>query len=314
MEGYNDDDYRIYQAWVDGVTDEASGSQVGYDASPFAEKAVVHGGKQSMPFMYDNTASPYVSEATREFETAQNWTGNGASEICIWTRGYPAVTTTAVTETGGKMTLTGAGADIWGTSDECTYACKTLTGDGTIIARVTNTGTGTQTWAKGGVMIRDSINGGAAQAIMAITTPGTNGGQLPVSDDQGRRICHLRQHCGGRRSLLGEDRAGRRELHGLRFSRRQGLEQDRHGAHHDGGPRADRPGRDVAPGRRGPDLPVRGHRHDRHGCRRLAGRCDQRGPVQRCGKHVLDHRGQRGQERHGHQRYGGPSRPTGLAG
>jgi hypothetical protein len=175
MEGYNDTDRRIYDAWVDGVTDKASGSQVGYDESPFAEKAIVHGGKQSMPLMYNNAASPYLSEATCEFGTARNWTGNGASEICLWTRGYPAVTTTAVAEAGGKMTLTGSGADIWGTSDECTYAYKTLTGDGTIIARVTSTGTGTQTWAKGGVMIRDSINGGAAQAIMAITTPGANG-------------------------------------------------------------------------------------------------------------------------------------------
>ncbi len=122
-----------------------------------------------MPMAYDNTASPYVSEAEREFETAQNWTGNGASEVCVWTRGYPAPTAVAVTETNGKMSLTGAGADIWNNSDEFTYAYKTLNGDGTIIARVASNGTGTNTWAKGGVMIRDTVNGGSMHAMMVIT-------------------------------------------------------------------------------------------------------------------------------------------------
>ncbi|MGE5293940.1 MAG: discoidin domain-containing protein, partial [Solirubrobacterales bacterium] len=169
MEGYDDDANRIYQAWADGVSDGSSGSQVGYDVSPFAEKVLVHGGKQSMPLAYDNSASPYYSEATRQFESAQNWTGNGASELCVWTRGYPAPAAVAVTETGGKMSLTGAGADIWNTSDEFTYAYKTLTGDGNIITRVTSNGAGTNAWAKGGVMIRDSINGGSTHATMAIT-------------------------------------------------------------------------------------------------------------------------------------------------
>ncbi len=175
MESYNDDDNRIYQTWVDGLTTQASGSQVGYDESPFAERKTVHGGMQAMPFMYDNTASPYVSEAEREFDPAQNWTGNGASEVCVWTRGYPAPTAVAVTETGGKMSLTGAGADIWGNSDEFTYASKTLSGDGTIIARVTGTGTGSNTWAKGGVMIRDSANGGSMHAMMVMTGDSTAG-------------------------------------------------------------------------------------------------------------------------------------------
>jgi hypothetical protein len=171
FEAYTDDEgSRIYEAWADGVTDPANGgSTVGYMTAPFAERAIIHGGKQSMPLAYDNTKSPYFSETSTEFESPQNWTGSGAAELCVWTRGYPAVTTTAVTETGGKMTLTGSGADIWANSDECTYAYKTLTGDGSMIARVTNIGPGTQTWAKGGIMIRDSVNGGSTQAIMALT-------------------------------------------------------------------------------------------------------------------------------------------------
>ncbi|MGE5297468.1 MAG: LamG-like jellyroll fold domain-containing protein, partial [Solirubrobacterales bacterium] len=175
FESYNDDDNRIYDTWLDGIATGASNSTIGYMEAPFAEKTVVHAGKQSMPMAYDNTISPYISEGEREFEAAQNWTGNGASEISVWTRGYPAPTAVAVTETGGKMSLTGAGADIWNNSDEFTYAYKTLTGDGTLIARVVSNGTGTNTWAKGGVMIRDSVNGGSMHAMMVITGATSSG-------------------------------------------------------------------------------------------------------------------------------------------
>ncbi|MGE5295325.1 MAG: LamG-like jellyroll fold domain-containing protein [Solirubrobacterales bacterium] len=90
FEAYNDDDNRIYAIWVDGVTNKASGSQVGYSESPFAERAVVHGGDQSMPLLYDNTASPYYSEAERTFDTAQNWTTYGADSLCVYFRGLAA--------------------------------------------------------------------------------------------------------------------------------------------------------------------------------------------------------------------------------
>jgi len=177
FESYTDDEgSRIYEYWLDGIADAAfGGSTIGYMEAPFAERTVVHAGRQAMPFAYDNTKAPYYSEAVKEFSSTQNWTGSGASELCVWTRGRPALTTTTVTETGGKMTLTGGGADIWNNSDEFTYAYKTLSGDGSLVARVTSTGTGTQTWAKGGVMIRDSVNGGSTHAMMVITTPGANG-------------------------------------------------------------------------------------------------------------------------------------------
>jgi hypothetical protein len=109
FESYTDDEgSRIYEYWFDGIADTAlGGSTVGYMEAPFAERTVVHAGKQSMPFAYDNTKAPYFSETVKEFASVQNWTGSGATELCVWTRGRPALTTTAVTETGGKMTLHG---------------------------------------------------------------------------------------------------------------------------------------------------------------------------------------------------------------
>ncbi|MBP7052894.1 MAG: carbohydrate binding domain-containing protein [Phycisphaerae bacterium] len=177
----------IWHAWLDGMTTGASGSQVGYDNVPFAETSIVHGGKQSMPLTYDNdgtfregtqyerTGVPFYSEAEREFDPLQDWSVHGATELSLWVRGYPAVTAVTVTETAGKMTLIGKGADIWGNSDEFVYAFKTLTGDGTMVARVVSNGTGSSTWAKGGVMIRDSLNGGSTHAMMVITAGGGNG-------------------------------------------------------------------------------------------------------------------------------------------
>jgi len=177
FDSYTDEEgSRIYEAWADGVTDSANGgSTVGYMTAPFAEQSVIHSGTQSMPLAYDNTKAPFFSETTKEFDTPQNCTGSGATDLCVWTRGYPAMVSTPVSETGGKMSVTGAGADIWGNTDEFTYAYKTLNGDGSLIARVASTGTGSNTWAKGGVMIRDTVNGGSMQAMMVITTPGTNG-------------------------------------------------------------------------------------------------------------------------------------------
>ena len=95
FESYSDDRNRIYDTWIDGLTDGKSGSQVGYDAAPFAEQKVIHGGKQSMPLKYDNTAKSF-SEAVRTFGPAQNWTANGIKSLSLYFQG-------AATNTGGQL-------------------------------------------------------------------------------------------------------------------------------------------------------------------------------------------------------------------
>ena len=70
--------------------------------------------------------------------------------------------------------MNGIGADIWGTSDQFRYAYKTLTGNGTIVARV-NSVYSSDVWAKAGVMIRQSIEPGSTHAFMALTASGGNG-------------------------------------------------------------------------------------------------------------------------------------------
>jgi len=179
FETYNDDegtDTRIYETWVDGwVT--GNGATVGNWDPPFAERTIVHGGLQSMPFDYNNLNPPYYSEVYREFAPVQDWTVNGVTDLSLWVRGYAAMQTVAITETAGKMTLTGAGRDIWDNYDDFTFAYKKLSGNGSMVARVVNIGAGTNTWAKGGVMIRDSLNGGSTfvDMVMNANTDGTAG-------------------------------------------------------------------------------------------------------------------------------------------
>jgi hypothetical protein len=92
MENYNDLDpadplsNRIFNAWIDGLTDSAKGgSVVGYDNAPFAELNIVHSGNQSMPMTYDNAVGK--SEATLTLTNKRDWTVNGVDTLTIWFRG-----------------------------------------------------------------------------------------------------------------------------------------------------------------------------------------------------------------------------------
>jgi hypothetical protein len=177
MERYTDEegtDSRIYETWIDGYVDGSSGSIVGNINPPFAERTIVHSGRQSMPMDYNNIDLPYYSEAYREFSPLQNWTVNGVTDLVLWVRGWPAQP--AVNETApGMFTVSGSGADIWANADQFTFVYKTLNGDGAISARVVSNGTGSNAWAKGGVMIRDSLAAGSVHAHMDLTG-GAGGG------------------------------------------------------------------------------------------------------------------------------------------
>ena len=87
FEDYTDDEgNRIYEAWVDGWTND-TGSQVGYLQAPFAEQGTVHGGGQSMPLDYDNGAAPFYSEAEYTFAASQDWTTNGVDTLLLFVHG-----------------------------------------------------------------------------------------------------------------------------------------------------------------------------------------------------------------------------------
>jgi hypothetical protein len=93
FEAYNDDEgkgTRIYETWIDGYGTTTNGAQVGYLQAPFAEKTTVRGGKQGMPLSYSNMAPITASEATRTFDSPQDWTKHGIATLVLFFYGDPA--------------------------------------------------------------------------------------------------------------------------------------------------------------------------------------------------------------------------------
>ncbi len=88
FESYTDEEgSRIYETWIDGYGSADNGAQVGYTQAPFAERTIVHGGRQSMPLNYSNLAAIVVSEAERTWATAPDWTIHGLNTLTLNVRG-----------------------------------------------------------------------------------------------------------------------------------------------------------------------------------------------------------------------------------
>jgi hypothetical protein len=96
MESYNDKaGTSIFNTWIDGYNTQDNGAQVGYSDpanGTFCDTTIIHGGRQSMPFLYDNS-SKVNSEATRTFDPMQDWTLGNAKTLVIYFRGNAANTT-----------------------------------------------------------------------------------------------------------------------------------------------------------------------------------------------------------------------------
>jgi hypothetical protein len=90
FESYTDEEgQRIYETWIDGWTNGTC-STVGYIQAPFAERNIVHGGRQAMPLDYNNPKSPFYSEAERELAPVQDWTVNDADTLVLYVQGKSA--------------------------------------------------------------------------------------------------------------------------------------------------------------------------------------------------------------------------------
>ena len=171
FESYTDDDTAgeaIWQTWVDGFGVADNGAQVGYLMPPYAEQSIIHGGAQSMPLLYNNTAGVTNSEATLTLASVRDWTEEGVVDLSLWFRGLPASVGSFVEDPVGTYTITAVGADIWNNADEFHYAFKTLTDSGSIEAQVLSV-ENTNSWAKAGVMIRETLDAGSKFAAVYIT-------------------------------------------------------------------------------------------------------------------------------------------------
>jgi hypothetical protein len=167
FESYTDNDPEneaIWQHWIDGFDIPANGSQVGYLLPPYAERTIVNGGLQSMPLASGVT----YSEAELALTAPRDWTKHDVEILSLWFRGYPPSVGSFTEGPVGTFTMTGSGADIWNTSDEFHFAYKTLTGPGTIVARVDSI-ENTHNWAKAGVMIRETLDADSKYAYALVS-------------------------------------------------------------------------------------------------------------------------------------------------
>jgi len=196
FEDYNADTNQIWWAWKDGLgyvahdnepayPGNGTGSAVGDESTAsYCEEVIVHGGSQSMPFLYDNNKQGYAnySEAELTLTAQRDWTAEGVAELSIWFRGNPASVGSFVEGPIGTYTMTAAGTDIWNDADEFHFAYKMLTGPGSIVAQVLSVDD-TDPWAKAGVMVRETLDAGSKFAAVYIT-PG-NGCRFQARGDTG---------------------------------------------------------------------------------------------------------------------------------
>jgi hypothetical protein len=177
----------VFMAWWDSFGGDATlgGSTTGYIDAPFVETSIVNpgmGGGQSLPMIYDNdggfvdidgqVSSPRFSEVVREFDGLDLTKGN-AEVLAVSFRGNAAG---FVENVDGSITMSGAGADIWNTADQFRFAYKTLSGNGSITAKV-NSALDMNQWTKVGVMIRETTAADSVNAFSFVTPQGRVGTQ-----------------------------------------------------------------------------------------------------------------------------------------
>ena len=125
----------------------------------------------------------------------------------------------------GTYSVKGSGADVWGTADQFHYAYTTLTGDGTIVARVASIPLDVNAWVKAGVMIRESLTAGAAHGFMLVSaSKGVAFQRRPAAGGASVSTRGLDVD----RSALGQAAAQRQPVQRLRIRRRRDLDARRH--------------------------------------------------------------------------------------
>jgi hypothetical protein len=169
--------------WQESTDGGATWSPVGTNSSSYTTAATTVGesGAKFQVVVTNSAGSVTSSSATLTVTSS-----GGGSLPPPWVDqdvGSPGISGSATYDaSSGTFTVSGSGADIWGTADSFHFAYQTLNGDGTIIARVTGQGN-TDPWAKAGVMIRETLDPGSTFSDMVVT-PG-NGTAFQGRDHTG---------------------------------------------------------------------------------------------------------------------------------
>jgi hypothetical protein len=113
---------------------------------------------------YDNAVEPFVSELA--FDVPADWTINGIADLALR---YVGNVHKLIETEPGTYSMTARSGDVWGSTDNFRFFYQELTGDGAVVAKViSQTRPGTD-WAKGGVMVRQSLDPNASHGFMVVT-------------------------------------------------------------------------------------------------------------------------------------------------
>jgi len=93
----------------------------------------------------------------------------------------------------GVFTVSGSGSDIWSSSDSFNYASESLSGSVTITARVASQ-QNTSSWAKSGVMIRETTAANASYVFVFVTS--SNGVNMQYRNGTGTSAVQLARQTG----------------------------------------------------------------------------------------------------------------------
>ena len=151
----------------------ANGAPIGSDTSaPYsvAWNNVGAGSYSLTAVATDSGGAATTSNAVSITITAPATLPAGWSAADVGTTGAAGGSTFA----NGTFTVTGAGADVWGTADAFQFAYRSLEGDGQIVARVA-TIQNVNAWTKAGVMMRNSLSPSAAHGFMLVAASATKG-------------------------------------------------------------------------------------------------------------------------------------------
>jgi regulation of enolase protein 1 (concanavalin A-like superfamily) len=112
-------------------------------------------------------AEPGPSNPPAPAEPAPPISGTVAGELSRVSIGTPTPSG-RLTLDGDRYTLAGAGADIWGSSDAFEFARRQVTGDISVVTRITSQ-SNTHPWAKAGVMMRADDSAGSRHVALLQT-------------------------------------------------------------------------------------------------------------------------------------------------
>jgi len=161
-----------FEEYVD--TDDLNDVWLVSGSDIYLENTIANDGN-SMAIDFNNAPSPYYTEAyadttgpnSLELDFGKNWLLEGVKALSLWFRGFPDMG--SFTEDSGIYTIEGAGWTIWGTADGFHYAYKTADSyTWQIMARVDSI-ENTDTWAKAGVMVRETLDPNSRHAMVVVT-------------------------------------------------------------------------------------------------------------------------------------------------